>query len=131
MSDPTTTPTRIHGDRAAGTLLVEWADGHRTTYEAIPLRWMCPCAFCRGEAGMPGWLDSKPILTAEQTRLIGLALVGRYAVQPTWADGHATGFYEFTTLRAQCPCPECTARRDAAPSRLSAATGRGHGGSTR
>ena len=63
-----TAPLRIHADRAAGTLAIEWADGHHTLYEAQPLRWLCPCAFCRGEAGMPGWLDSGPTLTAEQIK---------------------------------------------------------------
>jgi DUF971 family protein len=116
VSEPSTTPARIHGDRTAGTLEIDWSDGHRTVYDATALRWMCPCAHCRGEAGIPGWLDSNPTLTDQQTRITGLALVGRYAVQPTWGDGHATGFYEFTNLRAHCPCAECTSRRGAASS---------------
>ena len=127
MSDsPATTPARIHADRGAGTVDIDWADGHRTTYTAPALRWMCPCAFCRGEAGMPGWLDSKPTLTDTQTRITGLALVGHYAVQPTWADGHGTGFYAFTRLREQCPCPECTARRGGVAGAARAHAG--HGG---
>ena len=110
-----TTPTRIHADRGAGTLLIEWADSHVTTYDFEPLRWLCPCAYCRGEAGMPGWLDSAPSLTAEQTRLTDLHLVGNYAVSPHWADGHKTGYYPFRLLRDRCPCPECTARRAGEP----------------
>ena len=47
-----TKPARIHADRAAGTLELEWADGHKTTYTAHDLRWLCPCALCRGEAGL-------------------------------------------------------------------------------
>lgn len=129
MTEPSTSPARIHGDRAAGTLLIEWSDGHETTYDATTLRWMCPCAFCRGEAGMPGWLDTAPTLTDQQTRITGLALVGRYAVQPTWGDGHATGFYSFTSLRERCPCAECTARRAASPS-TGPAIFHGHGGRT-
>ena len=31
-----------------------------------------------------------------------------------WADGHHTGYYTFTMLRDRCPCPDCSARRDAA-----------------
>jgi DUF971 family protein len=107
-----TAPTRIHADRAAGTLQIDWADGHTTTYAFEPLRWLCPCAYCRGEAGMPGWLDSAPTLTAEQTRLTDLHLVGNYAVSPHWADGHKTGYYPFRLLRDRCPCPECSARRE-------------------
>ncbi len=106
-------PASIHADRAAGTLDLEWRDGHRTRYDALTLRWLCPCAFCRGEAGLPGWLDSAPDLTAEQTRLVDLQLVGQYAIAPTWGDGHHTGYYTFAALREMCPCSECTARRTA------------------
>ena len=60
---PSATPTGIHADRAAGTLTIDWADGHRTAYDTHSLRWLCPCAHCRGEAGLPGWLDSAPSLT--------------------------------------------------------------------
>ena len=108
-------PTRIHADRAAGRVEIGWSDGHETVYDAVTLRWLCPCAYCRGEAGMPGWLDSKPILTADQTRLVDVQLVGAYALAPTWGDGHHTGFYTFERLRADCPCPADTARRTAAP----------------
>jgi DUF971 family protein len=107
----TTTPVRIHADRAAGTLAIEWADGHRTTYDALALRWLCPCAFCRGEAGQPGWLDSRPELTAEQTRLVDVDLVGQYAVAPLWGDGHHTGYYTDALLRDRCPCDDDAARR--------------------
>ncbi len=104
-------PARIHADRAAGTLRIEWRDGHVTTYDAVTLRWLCPCAFCRGEAGLPGWLDSAPTLTPEQTRLVDLQLVGQYALAPAWGDGHHTGYYSFSMLRDMCPCEACTARR--------------------
>ena len=110
-SSPQTTPARIHADRTAGTLALEWRDGHRTEYEARELRLLCPCAFCRGEAGMPGWLDTSPTLSAEQTRLVDVALVGSYALAPTWGDGHHTGYYSFASLREQCPCPACSATR--------------------
>jgi DUF971 family protein len=104
-------PSRIHADRGARTLDIEWADGHRSSFGFEQLRWMCPCAFCRGEAGQPGWLDSDPTLTEAQLTLTDLALVGQYAVAPTWADGHHTGYYTFSLLRESCPCPVDTARR--------------------
>jgi DUF971 family protein len=106
-------PGRIHADRAARILEIDWADGHRTSYDFEALRWMCPCAFCRGEAGQPGWLDSDPTLTEDQVTLTDLALVGQYALAPTWADGHHTGYYTFSLLRESCPCAADTARRDA------------------
>lgn len=103
-----TTPLRIHADRTARTLEVAWDDGHRTVYDLEALRWLCPCAFCRGEAGLPGWLDSGPTLTDTQTTLTDLQLVGNYAIAPSWADGHHTGFYTFALLRQRCPCDECS-----------------------
>ena len=106
-------PTRIHADRGARALEIEWADGHRTSYDFVTLRWLCPCAFCRGEAGMPGWLDSMPTLTPAQTELTDLQLVGQYAIAPTWADGHHTGYYTFQRLRDECPCADDEARRRA------------------
>jgi DUF971 family protein len=63
---------------------------------------------------MPGWLDSSPVLTDEQTRLVDIVLVGNYAVCPSWADGHHTGYYTFNLLRDRCPCAEDSARRAAA-----------------
>ncbi len=106
-----TTASRIHADRAAGTLEIGWADGHETTYDAVSLRWLCPCAFCRGEAGLPGWLDSRPTLSPDQTHLVDVQLIGQYALAPTWGDGHHTGYYTFALLRERCPCEACGARR--------------------
>jgi DUF971 family protein len=104
-------PDRIHLDRAAGRLEIDWRDGHRTEYGAAELRWLCPCAYCRGEAGLPGWLDSGPTLTAQQTSLVTVHLVGSYALAPRWGDGHETGYYPFALLRDRCPCPEDVSRR--------------------
>ncbi len=103
---PRSTPTA-----RAGTLDLTWADGHASKYGAFDLRWLCPCAFCRGEAGLPGWLDTSPTLTPEQTRLVDVHLVGNYALAPTWGDGHHTGYYPFSMLRDRCGCAECSGRR--------------------
>jgi DUF971 family protein len=127
---PATTPVSIHAEREASTLPIEWCDGHPTVYDFPALRWLCPCAYCRGEAGMPGWLDSAPTLTDEQTRLTDLHLVGNYAVSPHWADGHKTGYYPFVLLRDRCPCEECSARRASAsgiPTSPAAGTHEEHG----
>jgi DUF971 family protein len=122
-----TRPVRIHADRTARTFSIDWADGHATVYDFTALRWLCPCAYCRGEAGLPGWLDSAPTLTAEQTRMTDVHLVGNYAVSPLWGDGHSTGFYSFTLLRERCPCPVCTERRATATDQPTGGpTGSGH-----
>jgi DUF971 family protein len=112
VQDQRITPLRIDAKRAAGTLRLDWADGHVSSYDAVTLRWLCPCAYCRGEAGMPGWLDSNPVLTADQTRLVDVVLVGSYAIQATWGDGHATGYHSFMLLRDMCPCADCARVRE-------------------
>jgi DUF971 family protein len=110
--DPRATKAQqIHADRPARELRIEWADGHRSSYDFTALRWLCPCAFCRGEAGQPGWLDSNPALNEEQVTLSDMALVGHYAIRPIWADGHDSGFYAYEHLRRNCPCADDSARR--------------------
>jgi DUF971 family protein len=114
--DDTAAPVRIHADRAAASLRIEWSDGHVSTYAFDHLRWLCPCAYCRGEAGLPGWLDGNPTLTGEQVRLVSIVPVGSYAIAPSWGDGHQTGFYTFEDLRVHCPCAACAdARASATP----------------
>jgi DUF971 family protein len=104
-------PKAIQADREAGLVTIDWADGHRSVFGAAALRLLCPCAYCQGEGGRPGWLDTNPTLTSQQSRLVGMRLVGSYALAPAWADGHDTGYYTFATLRASCPCPTCVADR--------------------
>jgi len=106
-----TTPTSIKAEREAGRVTIDWSDGHHSEFEAFELRLQCPCAFCRGEAGRPGWLDTNPTLTPEQAQLVNMHLVGTYAIAPTWGDGHDTGYYTFDSLRESCPCDLCTSNR--------------------
>src|SRR5512140_469782 len=104
-------PLAISAQREQGLVTMEWADGHKSVYSTTALRWLCPCAFCRGEGGSPGWLDGMPELTEQQTQLVDMRLVGTYAIAPVWGDGHDTGDYTFEALRADCPRPVCTAPR--------------------
>jgi DUF971 family protein len=90
---------------------VVWEDGHRSTYTGEHLRWACPCAECRGEAGAPGRLSSVKSLAPEELRLQDVSLIGQYALQIAFQSGHATGLYTFSLLRALCSCPECAQRR--------------------
>lgn len=78
---------------------ITWEDGARTSYAADRLRWACPCAECRGEAGMPGRLSQLGSLAPEELRIKDVTLVGQYALQIAFESGHATGLYTFTMLR--------------------------------
>src|SRR5262249_41665858 len=68
-------------------LVVQWNDGHRSTYTWKHLRDHCPCAGCRGEFGQPpapfriltpGELKPRPPLAP-----VALTPVGRYAYKIT------------------------------------------------
>ncbi len=78
---------------------ITWEDGARTTYTGEQLRWACPCAECRGEAGMPGRLSRVKTLGDEELRVKDIQLVGQYALQIAFESGHATGLYTFPYLR--------------------------------
>lgn len=62
------------------------------------LRWACPCAECRGEAGSPGRLDFLEKLGPDEIQLDNAGLIGQYAVQLTFRNGHGTGLYSFRYL---------------------------------
>ncbi len=106
-------PLDIVADRARRLLTIQWADGHQSAYDFELLRWRCPCAECAGEAGLPGKLASTSELTDEQVELAQMEPVGLFGIRPYWKDGHNTGIYGLSFLRAICPCEECAARTPA------------------
>jgi DUF971 family protein len=80
-------------------MVIEWEGGHRSVYSGEQLRWACPCAECRGEAGAPGRLSRVKTLDPAELRIQDVSLVGQYALQIAFQSGHATGLYTFTLLR--------------------------------
>jgi len=78
---------------------ITWEGGARTAYTAEQLRWACPCAECRGEAGMPGRLSRVDRLSDSDLRIRDVTLVGQYALQIAFESGHASGIYTFGLLR--------------------------------
>ena len=82
-------------------LAVKWSDGGESFIPLENLRRACPCAGCKGETDIMGNLYKNPEqpLTAKAFQLTRIISVGGYAIQPVWADGHATGLYSFEYLR--------------------------------
>jgi len=78
---------------------ITWEGGHRSSYTGERLRWACPCAECRGEAGAPGRLSRVKSLADEELRIQDVTLVGQYALQIGFESGHNTGLYTFSYLR--------------------------------
>jgi len=65
------------------------------------LRRRCPCAGCKGETDITGNVYKNPEqpLTPKAFELTRIMTVGGYAIQPVWADGHATGIFAFDYLK--------------------------------
>jgi DUF971 family protein len=82
------------GDAA---LRITWADGRVSLYQAAELRRACPCAQCVNE--WTGQRVLRPETISEELVIDDLSLVGRYALNFRWSDGHETGIYSFRYLR--------------------------------
>ena len=82
-------------------LAVKWDDGGESFILLEKLRRACPCAGCKGETDILGNLHKNPgdPLTARSFELLRIGRVGGYAIQPVWADGHATGLFSFEYLK--------------------------------
>lgn len=82
-------------------LAIKWDDGSETFLPLERLRRCCPCAGCRGEADILGNIYKNPQqpLASTAFQLVRFSYVGGYAIQPVWADGHATGIYSFDYLK--------------------------------
>jgi DUF971 family protein len=81
-------------------LAISWSDGAESFLQVEFLRRACPCAACGGEPDVLGNVVRPHVTyTLESFVLRGWQLVGGYAVQPVWADGHNTGIYAYQYLR--------------------------------
>jgi DUF971 family protein len=118
------TAVKIHVKTGAG-VDITWADGHASHYEFAYLRDECPCATCNDERGKKdafaaaapaaGSFATLPMFKPKP-RAQSATVVGNYAVQISFTDGHATGIYSYDHLRSICPCTECAkAFRTATP----------------
>lgn len=82
-------------------LAIRWPNGHESFFPLEKLRRACPCAYCCGEPDAIGQPVAKPALTYKENSftISALQIVGGYALQPTWADGHNTGLYSWQYLQ--------------------------------
>ncbi|HEY0430087.1 MAG TPA: DUF971 domain-containing protein [Pyrinomonadaceae bacterium] len=89
-------PTQIieESDRE---LSIKWSDDAETVYNAPQLRRVCPCASCINE-----WTGEKMLKdesVPEDLTFSSIAVVGRYALNFNFSDGHDTGIYSYKFLR--------------------------------
>jgi DUF971 family protein len=91
-------PTNVQ--QIGNELAIVWNDGVESYLPVETLRRACPCAACGGEPDVLGYVDRPAVTyTPQSFVLLGCQVVGGYALQPAWADGHGSGLYSFPYLR--------------------------------
>jgi len=104
-ADPRFRPVELHLDKKSG-LRIRWADGVEQFFPIVLLRKNCPCATCRAEREESEKKPAGPSLTIlpkgieRATEVADASLVGNYAINIVWGDGHSTGIYDFRYLRS-------------------------------
>ena len=76
---------------------IVWSDDAETKYNAAELRRNCPCAGCVNE-----WTGEKILRdesVSDDLSFTHTSIVGRYALNFHFSDGHDTGIFTFKFLR--------------------------------
>lgn len=99
--DGAVSPRDLKVRLADQTLSILWKDGATSTFPLAGLRALCPCATCRTEREQQ---TNNPLrilkFNPEGLEVISAELVGHYAIQFQWSDGHKSGIFDFRFLRA-------------------------------
>ena len=87
-------------------LALSFAGGIEVYLQLPMLRRSCPCALCQGEPDAMGRVV-RPMLEygPGSFSLQRFEMVGGYAIQLFWSDGHASGIYSYDYLRKLAALP--------------------------
>ena len=80
---------------------IKWSDESESHFTAAELRRACPCAGCVDE-----WTGKKTLqdsLVSEDLIFKHTSIVGRYALNFHFSDGHETGIFSFKYLKELRP----------------------------
>lgn len=81
-------------------IALAWQDGTESYFSFEALRRACPCAGCQGEPDVTGLVVVPKVTYSEKSFVLQRhEVVGGYAIQFFWADGHGTGIYSYELLR--------------------------------
>jgi DUF971 family protein len=95
-------PVSLDLDLSEQVLELTWADRAVSRLPLSLLRKNCPCAGCRTDREKQGQ-TLLPILKmgpGGPIRATGGHLIGNYAIQIEWSDGHSSGIFDFRLLRS-------------------------------
>lgn len=101
-SDDSFKPVTIEVSNREQILELSWSDGQKSVYPLFGLRKNCPCVMCRGGHSEMGKYDMN-LFFVEPTRayeITDIETVGNHALKISWNDGHSTGMYRWSLLRA-------------------------------
>ncbi|MDI1241700.1 MAG: DUF971 domain-containing protein [bacterium] len=84
-------------EESASEVSIKWSDDIESRFTAAALRRSCPCAGCINEWTGEKMLDPEKI--ADDLTFRKISLVGRYALNFDFSDGHETGIFSFKYLR--------------------------------
>jgi DUF971 family protein len=82
-------------------LSLRWNDDALSIISLKYLRDECPCATCKGETILfKTFRPPKPtLMSPEMYKIKSIDVVGEYAIQIVWKDGHNTGIYSWEYLK--------------------------------
>lgn len=88
-------PQALRSDLQAGSLEIVWDDATTQRLDSTLLRRQCPCADCRSQRqrGEPQGTE------ATAPRIRDIRLVGHYAAQIVFSDGHDRGIFPWVYLK--------------------------------
>ena len=89
-------PVRII-EESDSEISIAWSDGEERLYSAAELRRACPCAACVTEWTGEKMLDDESI--PSDLSFSSISIVGRYALNFRFSDGHETGIFSFAYLK--------------------------------
>ena len=98
-------PTDIKAKKSERQLVITWEPAHVAAYGFKYLRCHCGCASCVDERTGVRTLNSDAV--SDDIMIEDISLVGNYAMQAQWSDGHSTGIYSWEYLLKICPCDRC------------------------
>src|ERR1035438_9494129 len=80
---------------------IQWADGHKSSYDLSYLRDECPCATCTNAHGtseaQSGTISSNPfVMYKAKPKITDVEMVGRYAIRILRSEEHTS---ELQSLR--------------------------------
>jgi DUF971 family protein len=83
------------------TLAIKWDEKSVSRISLKYLRDECPCANCKGETILlKTYRPPKlAVFNPEMYKIQKIQVVGGYAIQITWNDGHNTGIYSWEYLK--------------------------------